>query len=460
MANLYDTSATKALNEDEYINKLYENSMDSQKKALQQGFDSTTQQLTAGQQNTQKQTSDYVKRAYVEGQRSAGTVQKAPSGGIGAGTQARLTLGNQDQANVSALKNQQAVADQEYERQRQVLANRYAAQIQQAQADNDMVRAQALVEAARAEEEQLRAMRQNAATMMAGKGDMSIAEAIAQGAAVQRDTVSPSWDSVTKNEEGINKIYDAQMESARLQAQMAHDENMSQLEAQQRAAQRQTDEDLNSTYVDALKRNKSYQETQTAHGQSSGTAMQARLDREAGLTGKLTELRKLQLGKDAAAEQEKAGLVQNIGETIAKAQSEADRQRNQALYDAAEAEEQALIEEQQTVGQLLAKKNNYSMLGALYGLTPEQIRKLQGETGGRYAPGPGGDEGYYTGWENKQLQDMANRGIELFLAKQAEATKGQAGSGTGNTSLMPAGYVGQSSVDAYNYLLNALQNQK
>ena len=37
MAGLYDTSATKALNEDAYINKLYDGTLESQKKALQQG---------------------------------------------------------------------------------------------------------------------------------------------------------------------------------------------------------------------------------------------------------------------------------------------------------------------------------------------------------------------------------------------------------------------------------------
>jgi hypothetical protein len=415
MANLYDTSATKALNEDEYINKLYDSTLDSQKKVLQQGFEGTTQQLNAGQQNTQQQTSDYVKRAYVEGQRSAGTVQRAATGGVGSNTQAQLTLGNQNQANNSALRNQQAAADQEYERQRKLLADRYSAQIKQAQADNDMVRAQALVEAARAEEEQLRAMRQNAATMMAGEGDMSIAEAIAQGAAIQRDTTSPTWENVLKNEEGINKIYDAQLESARLQAQMAHDESMSNLEAQQRAAQRQTDQALNDTYVDALKRNKNYLETQTAHGQSSGTAMQERLARETELTGRLTDLRKLQMGKDAETELEKTGAVRGLGEAIAKAKSEGDRIRNQALYDAAEREEQALIEEQQTIGKLLAKNNNYSVLGALYGLTPEQIRRLQGEVGG-YGDGGQGKQ-YYTGWENQLLQAMANSGIAAYEAR-------------------------------------------
>ena len=33
MASLYDTSATKALNEDGYINNLYDSTMDSQQKA-------------------------------------------------------------------------------------------------------------------------------------------------------------------------------------------------------------------------------------------------------------------------------------------------------------------------------------------------------------------------------------------------------------------------------------------
>lgn len=405
MATLYDTSATKALNEDAYINKLYDGTLDSQKKALQQGYDDSVKQLTTGQQNTQKQTSDYVKRAYVEGQRASGHVQKPATypglGNGGANAQARLTMGNQQQRNVSTLNNQQAVADQEFERQRKVLADKYAAQIKQAQADNDMVRAQALYDAAKAEEEQLRTLRESAASLMAGKGDMSITNAIAQGAEVTPDTTSPTWDGVLKNEESINKIYDAEMESLRQQAQMEHDESMSELEAQQKEAQRQTDEALNNAYVEALKKNQNYQEVQNAYGQGSGASMQARLAREAGLTEKLTDLRKLQLGKDAKTEMDKADLVRALGETISKAQSDVDSKRNKELYEAAEDEEQALIEEQKTVGNILAKQNNYSVLGALYGLTPDQIHRLQGT--GAYAPvyqggGGGGGGGYrYSG---------------------------------------------------------------
>lgn len=139
MASLYDTSATKALNEDAYINKLYDSTLESQKKALQQGYNNSVKQLTTGQDSTKKQTSDYVKRAYVEGQRAAGHLQKpTPSistpglGNGGANAQARLTMANQYQRNVSALNNQQAVAEQEYERQRKLLADKYESQIKQA----------------------------------------------------------------------------------------------------------------------------------------------------------------------------------------------------------------------------------------------------------------------------------------------------------------------------------------
>ena len=402
MASLYDTSATKALNEDAYINKLYDGTLDSQKKALQQGYDNSVKQLTTGQQNTQKQTSDYVKRAYVEGQRSSGYLQKStPSistpglGNGGAGAQARLAMGNQQQRNVSALNNQQAVAEREYERQRKLLAEKYEAQIKQAQADNDMVRAQTLYDAAKAEEEQLRSLRESAASLMAGKGDMSITNAIAQGVAVTPDTASPTWDGVLKNEEDINKIYDAKLESQKQEAEIAHKESMSELDAQQEAAVRETDKNLTNAYVDALKKNKNYQEVQNAYGQGSGASIRARLARETGLTEKLTDLRKLQLGKDAETELKKADLTHALGETISKAQGDIDKERNQELYDAAEDEEQALIEEQKTVGNLLAKQNNYSVLGKLYGLSQDQIHRLQGT--GAYAPVSYGGGGGYSG---------------------------------------------------------------
>lgn len=390
MANLYDTGANSAFNEDKYINKIYDSTLDSQKKTLTQGYEDSVKQLNAGQQQTREQTSDYVKRAYVEGQRAAGTMEKsadANPAGTGVNAQACLTLGNQNQANKTTLQNQQNVADQEYERQRQMRGQWYAAEIKKAQANNDMNRAQALYSAAQAEEAQMRAFRQNAAVMMQNKGDSSVLDAIARGEAVTPDTTSETWGSVLKNEGNINKIYDAQLESQKQDANLAYTQSLSDLIAKQAETQRETDKNLTATYVDALRKGRNYQEVQNAYGQGSGTAMQARLARESGLVKKLTDLRTLQLGKDAAAQQERAGLVHTLGSTIAAGQETINNKRNQALYDAAEKEEQNLVSDQQFVGEQLAKQGNYSVLAKLYGLSPEQMQKLAPSSGGGGAAG-------------------------------------------------------------------------
>jgi hypothetical protein len=233
MANLYDTGATSALNEDKYINKLYDSTLDAHKNALQQSYDKSLQQLTTGQQNTQKQTSDYLQRAYTDGVRATNNVQQKASptvSGIGAAAQSRLTMGNQQQSNKTTLQNQQIIADQEYERIRALRGQQYAAEIKKAQANNDMNRAQMLYDAAKAEEEQLRNLRQEAANLMYSKGDSSIVDAIAKGEAVTKDTTTETWENVLKNEADINKIYDAQLEAERQAAELSYIEDLSKLE--------------------------------------------------------------------------------------------------------------------------------------------------------------------------------------------------------------------------------------
>lgn len=396
MPNIYDTQGTSALNEKQYINKLYDTSMGAQKDAVEDGYKKSIMQLNASQKNTQGQTQEYLKRAYVEGGRASGNM-KAASGaggatvsgmGAGANAQTRLTLGNQNQANATALNQQQAAADAEYNRQRQLKSDWYAAQIKKAQADNDMNRAQALYDAAKAEEEQLRSLRQTAATMLNGKGDSSILEAIGRGDAVQIDETSPTWDSVLKNEEAINKIYDAQLEGQRVQAQAEMDKSLSDLDAAQQASRRETDKSLTAAYVDALRKGRNYQEMQTAYGQGSGTAAQARIAREGELIKKLTDIRALQIGKDAQTEGKRLDAVGTYADAIAKATAAANLTRNQELYKAAEKEEQNIVADQMFVGEQLAKNNDYSVLGKLYGLTQDQIDRMQGT--GIYATKPSG----------------------------------------------------------------------
>lgn len=240
-------------------------------------------------------------------------------------------------------------ADMEIERQRKLLADQYSAAIKKATADNDMARAQDLYEAAKAEDEQLLGYRKSISSLLAQKGDTSVQDSFLKGETPSPDYSGETWAQVLKNEGSINEIYDKQLESELLGLQMEHDKSMSDLDAEQQKNRAETDRRLTEAYVDALKKNRNYQELQTAYGQGSGTAAQARLARETELQKKLTDLRSVQLGTDA-----------DIG-----------MQR----YDLG-----------QTYRDQLAKQNNYSVLGKLYGLTQDQIDRIQGT--GRYAPQP------------------------------------------------------------------------
>lgn len=205
MATIKDTAATSALNEEQYINKLYDTAGEDQNKVLQDSYNQSNQQLSSGQESTQKLTQAYLDRTNAE---TPGASTYVPLSGAertaGYQAQANLSFGNQQQKNVTQLNEQQQAADAEFERRRQLLAEQYSTAIKKAQADNDMYRAQQLYEAAKAEEAQLRQLREQGADLMAGKGDMSIWDAIAGGQAVGPDTTSDSWEGVFKNEESMS----------------------------------------------------------------------------------------------------------------------------------------------------------------------------------------------------------------------------------------------------------------
>ena len=75
---------------------------------------------------------------------------------------------------------------------------------------------------------------------------------------------------------------------------------------------------------------------------------------------------------------------------IAKSLESTNSERNKALIDAAEKEEQTMVDLQKFTGDAAAKNNDYSILGKLYGLTQDQIDRLQGT--GKYAPKTDGGE--------------------------------------------------------------------
>ena len=382
MATLRDTSALNALNEQEYINKLYENNDNEIKKLLQENYTDNAGVLNTEQSRVQQQTNENLNRTNVE----AAKMQTAykPNVSAGASSQAALTRGNAVQGNATTLRQAQSDADAEIERQRQLLASQYSKAIKQAQANNDMERAQQLYEAAKEEEAKLLSLRQSASTMLAEKGDTSIRESLLAGEAPTADYSGSSWDQVMKNEAQLNEIYDKQLESQTLGLQAENEKALSDLAAKQAAEAAKTDKNLTQTYVDAMKKAKNYAEVQAAYGQGRGTAAAARLAQDAELQNALTGLRGTQIGADAAYSMDRFDIGKAYRDQLAKQTADINQQRAAALYKAANDEEQALLDTQTQIGNELALENDYSVLGKLYGLTQDQIDRLQGT--GAYAP--------------------------------------------------------------------------
>ena len=162
------------MNEKDYINKMYDATLENEKTGLQESYDQAGAQLDEQQKKAQQQTDANLTRTYVEAEKARknyGEVQNAYGLTSGAMAQARLAQDNQLQADLTALRAQQQETDASIERERGVLAKEYAAAIRQAQANNDIARAEALYAAAQREEERLLAQQEAAAKLMAGQGD-------------------------------------------------------------------------------------------------------------------------------------------------------------------------------------------------------------------------------------------------------------------------------------------------
>ena len=161
----------------DYINKMYDSALENQKAQLETDHQQAVSDLDAQKQQAQKQTDANLTRTYVEAakaQKNYNEVQNAYGLSSGAMAQARLAQDNQLQADLTALRAQQQSVDAEAERQRMLLSQQYAAAIRQAQAENDMKRAEALYAEAKDAEAQLLQQQKEAAALMASKGDFSL----------------------------------------------------------------------------------------------------------------------------------------------------------------------------------------------------------------------------------------------------------------------------------------------
>lgn len=166
---------------EDQIKKIYSAQLASQKEQLAQDYKAADANYAAEKEKAQKITDANLTRTAVESQKAAVNNSELHNAyGLSSGTraQARLAQENQLQADLTALRMQQQEVDADVERQRSLLAQEYASAIRQAQAENDLAKAQALYDEAQRQQDALLAQQQAqadnalaAAKLMADAGD-------------------------------------------------------------------------------------------------------------------------------------------------------------------------------------------------------------------------------------------------------------------------------------------------
>lgn len=215
-------------------------------------------------------------------------------------------------------------------------------------------------------------------------------ENVTQGAGTAGGSWYDSLGNKPKDAAYINKMYDGSLESQKQTLTQNYDTGVSDIAASAEKQRKATDANLNRTYVESAKAAKNYGEVQNAYGLTSGAMAQARLAQDNQLQADLTALRAAQTDSDAQFERQRNLLAKEYSAAIAKAQADNDYQRAQALYNAAKADEDQLMQMQKEAGNLMAGVGDYSILAKLYGLTDEQLALLKAKHGG----GGGGGGSY------------------------------------------------------------------
>lgn len=259
---------------------------------------------------------------------------------------------------------------------------------------------------------------------------------------------------MTENEKYINKMYDSNLKNTQAQLEADHAQDQANLDEAGEAARKQTQENLQRTYVEAAKRQKNYQEVQNAYGMTSGAMAQARLAQDNQLQADMTAIRTAQQEADAGIQRQRSTLAQQYAAAITKAQQENDLARAQALYEEARRAEDALNQQHKEKAALLAEAGDYSLYKGLYGLTDAQVETLNasaaGSTGGMdtmvklnlQSKYPGGKVTDAESWKLLVTlygeKALTENGFVFSTAADAEAPKQRSYGGAGGVILETA----------------------
>ena len=116
---------------------------------------------------------------------------------------------------------------------------------------------------------------------------------------------------------------------------------------------------------------------QTAQGLTSGAQSQALLAMDNQLRGDLAAIANTRDAATAELARKRQALSRDLAQQLEQAQLESDYEQVMQRYQLRKEQDSQNAQNQKTMAALLAQAGDFSLYGALYGLTPEQIRRLE-----------------------------------------------------------------------------------
>ena len=181
----------------------------------------------------------------------------------------------------------------------------------------------------------------------------------------------------TSYQQLLQEAYDQKRAGKKKQLQAAYDRELAEITGLEQAADRQARESATRRSTQARQDKAAWNEIQTAQGLTSGAQGQALLTKDNQLRGDLTAIS--QAGNAEAAElaARRQALARDLAAQLEQVQAESDYEEAMALYQLSREQDSQQAQTQKAMAALLAQAGDFSLYGALYGLTQEQIRRLE-----------------------------------------------------------------------------------
>ena len=155
------------------------------------------------------------------------------------------------------------------------------------------------------------------------------------------------------------------------QLQSSYDQSLADLAELEQGAAQQAREAATRRTAEAKQDRAAWNEIQTAQGLTSGAQSQALLAMD------LTAIANTRDSATAELARKRQALARDLAQQLEQAQLESDYEQIMERYQLRKDQDSQAAQNQKAMAALLAQAGDFSLYGALYGLTPEQIRRLE-----------------------------------------------------------------------------------